>query len=88
MPKRSKSYKQAAAAYDKREMVALDAAVRMIQSFPKRGFDESVELSFNLGIDGRQADQSIRGTVMLPPRNRQENQSCGHHPRGACEGGI
>ena len=66
MPKRSKSYKQAAAAYDKRDMVALDAAIRMIQSFPKRGFDESVELSFNLGIDGRQADQSIRGTVMLP----------------------
>lgn len=66
MPKRSKNFKQAAATYDKREMVTLDAAVRMVQSFPKRRFDESVELSFNLGIDGRQADQSIRGTVMLP----------------------
>ena len=66
MPKRSKSYKQAVAVYDKRETVTLEAAVRMVQSFPKREFDESVELAFNLGIDGRQADQSIRGTVMLP----------------------
>jgi large subunit ribosomal protein L1 len=66
VPKRSNSYKQAIAIYDKREAVTLEAAIKMVQSFPKRGFDESVELAFNLGIDGRQADQSIRGTVMLP----------------------
>ena len=66
MPKRSKNYKQAAATYDKREAVTIDAAIRMIRSFSKRGFDETVDLAFNLGIDGRQADQSIRGTVMLP----------------------
>lgn len=66
MAKRSKSYRQAAASYEKGEAVTIDAAIRMILSFPKRRFDESVELSFNLGIDGRQADQSIRGTVMLP----------------------
>ncbi len=66
MPKRSKSYKQAVAVYDPRETVTIEAAVRMVQSFPKREFDESVELAFNLGIDGRQADQSIRGTVILP----------------------
>ena len=66
MSKRGKIYKQAAAGYDRREPVTLEAAVRLMQAFPKRKFDESVELSFNLGIDGRQADQSIRGTIMLP----------------------
>ena len=66
MSKRSKSYRQSVSSYDKSEAVTLDAAVELVKSFPKRGFDESVDLTFNLGIDGRQADQAIRGTIMLP----------------------
>jgi len=64
--KRSKSYRQSVSSYDKSEAVTLGAAVELVKSFPKRGFDESVDLTFNLGIDGRQADQAIRGTIMLP----------------------
>ena len=66
MSKRSKSYRQSVSSYDKSEAVTLGAAVELVKSFPKRGFDESVDLTFNLGIDGRQADQAIRGTIMLP----------------------
>ena len=40
--------------------------MKILKSFPLRKFDETVELSFSLGIDGRHADQILRGTVMLP----------------------
>ncbi|MEE2657033.1 MAG: 50S ribosomal protein L1 [Candidatus Latescibacterota bacterium] len=66
MPKRSKKYRQAAEGYDRRESHSLEDAVKVLKSFPSRAFDETVELSFHLGIDGRQADQALRGTLMLP----------------------
>ena len=66
MAKRGRKYREAIEAYDKREARNFEEAITLLKSFPKRDFDESVELSFNLGIDGRQADQTLRGTVMLP----------------------
>lgn len=66
MARRGRKYREAVEAYDKSEARNFQDAVSLLKSFPKRGFDESVELSFNLGIDGRQADQTLRGTVMLP----------------------
>jgi large subunit ribosomal protein L1 len=38
----------------------------MLKGFPKKKYDETVHITMNLGIDGRQADQILRGTVMLP----------------------
>jgi len=66
MGKRGKKYAEATEKYDKSSPVSLEEAVRILKSFPTRKLDESVELSFNLGIDGKQADQALRGTVMLP----------------------
>lgn len=66
MGKRSRKYAEASQSYDKTRPVTLAEGVRLLKSFPTRKFDESVELSFHLGIDGRQADQALRGTVMLP----------------------
>jgi large subunit ribosomal protein L1 len=66
MGKKAKNFVDAAEMYDKSSPVSLEEAVRILKSFPTRKFDESVELSFNLGIDGRQAEQALRGTVMLP----------------------
>jgi len=63
---RGKKYKQSVEAFDKRHLYAWEEALQMLKAFPRRGFDETIELSFNLGIDGRQADQILRGTVMLP----------------------
>jgi large subunit ribosomal protein L1 len=66
MGKKGKKYLEATEKYDKSSPVSLEEAVRILKSFPARKINESVELSFLLGIDGRHADQALRGTVMLP----------------------
>ena len=62
---RSKRYKEAAksAVVDP---VAVDQAVDAVKKFKPTKFDQSVELIFSLGIDPKQADQMIRGSVSLP----------------------
>lgn len=66
MARRSKKYRSSCESFDRRKVYSWEEAFEILRSFPVRGFDEAVELSFNLGIDGRQADQALRGTVMLP----------------------
>jgi len=63
--KRSKRYKKAAEKAVAAP-VAVDAAVAAVKAFPATKFDQSVELIFSLGIDPKQADQMIRGSVSLP----------------------
>ena len=63
---RGRKYREALESYDRDAVYSWVDAVKIIKDFPRRKYDETVELSFNLGIDGRQADQSLRGTVMLP----------------------
>jgi large subunit ribosomal protein L1 len=63
--KRSKRYKKAAEKAI-HTPVAVDAAVDAVKAFPGTKFDQSVELIFSLGIDPKQADQMIRGSVSLP----------------------
>ncbi|MFB3738095.1 MAG: 50S ribosomal protein L1 [Candidatus Velamenicoccus archaeovorus] len=41
-------------------------AIKLVKGFPDAKFDESVEVSFRLGVDPRKADQMVRGTVSLP----------------------
>ncbi len=69
---RSKKYRQSVEGYDRSEIYPLEDAIKCLKSFPVRNFNETVELSMNLGIDGRQADQILRGTVMLPHGTGQE----------------
>ena len=63
--KRSKRYKKAAEKAVTAP-VAVDAAVSAVKAFPPTKFDQSVELIFSLGIDPKQADQMIRGSLSLP----------------------
>jgi len=63
---RGKKYRQALEGFDRHKTYDWTEAVKILKSFPRHNFDETVELSLNLGIDGRQADQIVRGTVMLP----------------------
>ena len=62
---RSKRYREAAkkAVPDPQPT---DKAVEIVQSFKATKFDQSVELIFSLGIDPKQADQMIRGSISLP----------------------
>jgi large subunit ribosomal protein L1 len=62
----SKRYKQALEIVGENNKFALKDAVEVLAKFPKTKFDETVEVSFRLGVDPRQSDQMIRGTVPLP----------------------
>jgi large subunit ribosomal protein L1 len=62
---RSKRYKEAA----KKQVIepmAVEPAVDLLKTFNATKFDASVELIFSLGIDAKQADQMIRGSLSLP----------------------
>ena len=63
--RRSKRYKKAAEKATPTP-VAIDQAVDVLKTFPPAKFDQSVELIFALGIDPKQADQMIRGSLSLP----------------------
>jgi large subunit ribosomal protein L1 len=65
MPKHSKRYREGAAKVESRGY-ALEEALSLLQSMPRAKFDQSVELHMNLGIDPRQSDQIVRGSVSLP----------------------
>ncbi|HEX4123431.1 MAG TPA: 50S ribosomal protein L1 [Tepidisphaeraceae bacterium] len=62
---RSKRYKQAAAKAVATP-VSIDQGIDAVKAFPPTKFDQSVELIFSLGIDPKQADQMIRGSLSLP----------------------
>ena len=62
---RSKRYKKAAEKAVTTP-VSAEQAVTAVKAFPPTKFDQSVELIFSLGIDAKQADQMIRGSLSLP----------------------
>lgn len=64
--KRSKAYKQALEMIEKNKYYEIDEALELITKLPKKKFDETVELHVKLGVDSRNADQQVRGTVVLP----------------------
>jgi large subunit ribosomal protein L1 len=64
--KKSKRLKELDSLVDKGNDYSLDDAVELLKKTAKAKFDESVEISVNLGVDPRHADQVVRGTVALP----------------------
>jgi len=62
----SKRYRSALQAADLAKEYPLKEAVEILAKFPKAKFDETVELSFRLGVDPTQGDQMVRGTTPLP----------------------
>src|SRR5271155_3892319 len=62
---RSKRYRESAKKAVA-EMLPVDKAVEVLKGFTPTKFDQSVELIFSLGIDPKQADQMIRGSLSLP----------------------
>lgn len=61
-----KKYKDAAKTFDNEGLHAISEAVALVTSFPKRNYDESVDLVVRLGVDPRKAEEMVRGTVALP----------------------
>lgn len=67
MPKKpSKRYRSALQQVDAKKSYALPSAVDVLSKFPKAKFNETVEVAFHLGVDPKQSDQMVRGTVPLP----------------------
>jgi large subunit ribosomal protein L1 len=62
----SKRYKKADELVNAGKAYSLKEAVALLGQFPKAKFNETVDLSFRLGVDPRQSDQMVRGTVPLP----------------------
>lgn len=62
----SKRYKKALEQVDANKSYPLKSAVEVLAKFPKAKFNETVDLAFRLGVDPKQSDQMVRGTVPLP----------------------
>ncbi len=61
-----KRYKSAAEGIDRKHLYGLTEAIAMIKERAGAKFDETIEVSMNLGVDPRHADQMVRGVVNLP----------------------
>lgn len=64
--KRSKRYRAAVEKVDGKRKYPLSEAIKTLKEFPPTKFDQTVTLSFKLGVDPKQSDQMVRGTCPLP----------------------
>jgi len=62
----SKRYREALSLVDPKKRYSLEEAVETLGKLPKTKFDQTVDLAVHLGVDPRQSDQMVRGTVPLP----------------------
>ncbi len=62
----NKRLRAAEATIDRAKNYGLDDAVKLVRANARAKFDETVEISLNLGIDPRHADQMVRGLISLP----------------------
>ena len=66
MPKRGKKYREAVQSFDKTAQHGVSEAMELVVGTAKAKFDETIEVHIKLGVDGRHADQQVRGTIVLP----------------------
>ncbi len=66
MSKKSKRYLESRKIVDSTKKYELKEAVKLLKSFKRTKFDESVEVAMKLGIDPKQSDQLVRGSISLP----------------------
>ena len=66
MAKKGKKYTQALAKIDRTKLYDSQEALSLVAEIATAKFDETVEAHIKLGVDGRHADQQVRGAVVLP----------------------
>ena len=64
--KKGKRYSEAAKLIEKTNLYDLEEAVTLVKKSASAKFDETIEAHLRLGVDGRHADQQVRGAVVLP----------------------
>jgi large subunit ribosomal protein L1 len=66
MPSHGKNYQNKVKLVDKTKPLSIEEAIKQLRQVTFAKFDETVGLDVRLGVDPRQADQQVRGTVALP----------------------
>ena len=66
MAREGKRIRAAREGLEPMKLYAIDEAIKLVKSKASAKFDETVEISMNLGVDPRHADQMVRGVVTLP----------------------
>jgi large subunit ribosomal protein L1 len=66
MSRIGKRLKKSREGIDREKLYSLPEAIKLIKQRAKAKFDETIEISMNLGVDPRHADQMVRGVVSLP----------------------
>ncbi len=74
MKKVSKKYAASLQLIDKNRRYSVSEACELVKQTATANFDESIDVSFRLNIDPRQADQQLRGTIVLPHGNGKEKK--------------
>lgn len=69
MKKPAKRYAASLALIEKGKKYSVAEACELVKKTATAKFDESIDVSFNLNIDPKQADQQLRGTIVLPHGN-------------------
>lgn len=71
---RGKNYKDSSKLFDKQTQYDPEEAFDLVVKTSKAKFDETVELHVRLGVDGRHADQQVRGAIVLPNGTGKESK--------------
>lgn len=66
MKKQSKRYKELTKFFDKNKFYSIDEAIKLVKNMATAKFNESIDTAIMLGINPKKAEESIRGTVLLP----------------------
>ena len=66
MAKNTKNYKKVAELVDREKTYTIEEAIKLVKETSFVKFDPTVEISYNLNVDPRHADQQIRGAMVLP----------------------
>ena len=66
MAKHGKIYRKTVESYDKSALYDESEAMKLVIDTAKAKFDETIEVHVRLGVDGRHADQQVRGAIVLP----------------------
>ncbi|MBQ1406605.1 MAG: 50S ribosomal protein L1 [Eubacterium sp.] len=66
MPKHGKNYRASLEKFNKSQLYDVQEALKLVTEIAPAKFDETVEVHVRLGVDGRHADQQVRGAIVLP----------------------
>ena len=66
MAKHGKIYNASLESFDKSQLQDVPEAMKIVLDTAKAKFDETIEVHVRLGVDGRHADQQVRGAIVLP----------------------